>query len=163
MIRCPLEEVLIPGNIVEVTSNSKVKMGVILSNNQVAYFKNSNGYDKISSLIWRNNHDDDDYYISRVYAPGYGFTIDGERDTNDLNCIYCRYPRYPYEVIDGVEYEMVYGGETFICKNMKLFGEDVVAYKVDGYDTIKVVNVREFENDQVEELVITEEGSEYDY
>ena len=161
MIRCPLEEALIPGTIVEVTSNSKVKMGVILSNNQVAYFKNSNGYDKISSLIWRNNHDEDDYYISRVYAPVYGFTFDGEG--NDLNCIYCKCPRYPDEVIDGVEYEMVYGGETFICKNMKLFGEDVVAYKVDGYDTIKVVNVREFENDQVEELVITEEGSEYDY
>ena len=161
MIRCPLEEALIPGTIVEVTSNSKVKMGVILSNNQVAYFKNSNGYDKISSLIWRNNHDEDDYYISRVYAPVYGFTFDGEG--NDLNCIYCKCPRYPDEVIDGVEYEMVYGGETFICKNMKLFGEDVVAYKVDGYDTIKVVNVREFENDQVEELIITEESIEYDY
>ena len=161
MIRCPLEEALIPGTIVEVTSNSKVKMGVILSNNQVAYFKNSNGYDKISSLIWRNNHDEDDYYISRVYAPVYGFTFDGEG--NDLNCIYCKCPRYPDEVIDGVEYEMVYGGETFICKNMKLFGEDVVAYKVDGYDTIKVVNVCEFENDQVKELVITEESIEYDY
>ena len=161
MIRCPLEEALIPGTIVEVTSNSKVKMGVILSNNQVAYFKNSNGYDKISSLIWRNNHNEDDYYISRVYAPVYGFTFDGEG--NDLNCIYCKCPRYPDEVIDGVEYEMVYGGETFICKNMKLFGEDVVAYKVDGYDTIKVVNVREFENDQVEELIITEESIEYDY
>ena len=163
MIRCPLEEALIPGNIVEVTSDNRIKIGVILSNNQVAYFKNSNGYDKISSLIWRNNNDDDDYYISRVYAPGYGFTIDEECNTNNLNCIYCKCPRYPDEVIDGVEYEMVYGGETFICKNMKLFGEDVVAYKVDGYDTIKVVNVREFEDDQVEELVITEEGSEYDY
>ena len=164
MIRCPLEEALIPGNIVEVTSNSKVKMGVILSNNQVAYFKNSIGYDKISSLIWRNNHDEDDYYISRVYAPEYGFTIDEKCDNDDyLNCIYCKCPRYPYEVIDGVEYEMVYGGETFICKNMKLFGEDVVVYKVDGYDTIKVVNVCEFGDDQVEELVITEEGSEYDY
>ena len=163
MIRCPLEEALIPGNIVEVTSDNRIKIGVILSNNQVAYFKNSNGYDKISSLIWRNNHDEDDYYISRVYAPGYGFTIDGEGNTIDLNCIYCKCPRYPDEVIDGVEYEMVYGGETFICKNMKLFGEDVVAYKVDGYNTIKVVNVREFKDDQVKELVITEEGSEYDY
>ena len=160
MIRCPLEEALIPGNIVEVTSNSKVKMGVILSNNQVAYFKNSNGYDKISSLIWRNNHDEDDYYISRVYAPGYGFTIDGECNTNDLNCIYCKCPRYPYEVIDGVEYEMVYDRRTFICKNMNLFGEDVVAYRVDGVDRIVVERVTEFENDLVLELTISEEGEE---
>ena len=159
---CPLEEALIPGNIVEVTAKDKIKMGVILSNNQVAYFKNSNGYDKISSLIWRSNNECD-YYISRVYAPGYGFTIDEESDTNDLNCIYCKCPRYPYEVLDGVEYEMVYGGQTFICKNMKLFGDDVVFYKVDGYDTIKAVKVNEFKNDRVGELVIIEEGSEYDY
>ena len=163
MIRCPLEEALIPGNIVEVTSNNRIKMGVILSNNQVAYFKNSSGFDAIDGLLWRYNNDDRDYYISRVYTPVYGFTIDEGCDTNNLNCIYCKCPRYPYEVLDGVEYEMVYGGENFICKNMKLFGEDVVVYKVDGYDTIKVVNVREFENDQVEELVIIEEGSEYDY
>ena len=160
MIRCPLEEALIPGNIVEVTSNSKVKMGVILSNNQVAYYKNSDGYDKISSLIWRNNHDEDDYYISRVYAPGYGFTIDGECNTNDLNCIYCKCPRYPYEVIDGVEYEMVYDRRTFICKNMNLFGDDVVAYRVDGVDRIVVERVTEFENDLVLELTISEEGEE---
>ena len=160
---CPLEEALIPGNIVEVTAKDKIKMGVILSNNQVAYFKNSNGYDNINSLVWRNNYDRDDYYISRVYAPADGFTINEECDINNLNCIYCKCPRYPYEVLDGVEYEMVYGGQTFICKNMKLFGDDVVFYKVDGYDTIKVVKVNEFKNDRVGELVIIEEGSEYDY
>ena len=160
MIRCPLEEALIPGNIVEVTSDNKIKIGVILSNNQVAYFKNSNGYDKISSLIWRNNNDDDDYYISRVYAPGYGFTIDGEGNTIDLNCIYCKCPKYPREVPDDVEYEMVYDRRTFICKNMNLFGEDVVAYKVDGVDRIVVERVTEFENDLVLELTISEEGEE---
>ena len=160
MIRCPLEEALIPGNIVEVTAKDKINMGVILSNNQIAYFKNSDGFDTIDGLLWRNNNDEDDYYISRVYAPGYGFTIDEECDTDNLNCIYCRYPRYPYEVIDGVEYEMVYDGRTFICKNMNLFGEDVVAYRVDGVGRIVVERVTEFENDLVLELTIGEEGEE---
>ncbi len=160
MVACTLENALIPGNIVEVTSDNRIKIGVILSNNQVAYFKNSNGYDKISSLIWRNNNDDDDYYISRVYAPGYGFTIDEECNTNNLNCIYCKYPKYPCEVPDDVEYEMVYDGRTFICKNMNLFGEDVVAYRVDGVGRIVVERVTEFENDLVLELTIGEEGEE---
>ena len=160
MVACTLENALIPGNIVEVTAKDKIKMGVILSNNQVAYFKNSDGFDTIDGLLWRNNNDEDDYYISRVYAPGYGFTIDEECDTDNLNCIYCRYPRYPYEVIDGVEYEMVYDRRTFICKNMNLFGEDVVAYRVDGVGRIVVERVTEFENDLVLELTISEEGEE---
>ena len=154
MVACTLENALIPGNIVEVTAKDKIKMGVILSNNQIAYFKNSGGFDTVGGLLWRNNNDEDDYYISRVYTPGYGFSF--EFEWHNLKCIYSKYPKYPCEVPDDVEYEMVYDGRTFICKNMNLFGEDVVAYKVDGYDTIKVVNVREFENNQVEELVITE-------
>ena len=64
---CSLEEALIPGNIIEVTSDNIIKLGVILSNNQVAYFKNGNGYDNIDSLVWRNNNACNDYYISRVY------------------------------------------------------------------------------------------------
>ena len=158
MIRCTLEYALIPGNIVEVTSTDKIKMGVVLSNNQIAYFMDSKGYDNIDSLVWRNNNNDDDYYISRVYTPAYGFSFGLE--CNKLNCIYCRYPRYPYEVIDGVEYEMVYDRRTFICKNMNLFGEDVVAYRVDGVGRIVVERVTEFENDLVLELTIGEEGEE---
>ena len=158
MIRCTLENALIPGNIVEVTSTDKIKMGVVLSNNQIAYFMDSKGYDNIDSLVWRNNNNDDDYYISRVYTPAYGFSFGLE--CNKLNCIYCRYPRYPYEVIDGVEYEMVYDRRTFICKNMNLFGEDVVAYRVDGVGRIVVERVTEFENDLVLELTIGEEGEE---
>ena len=117
---CSLEEALIPGNIIEVTSDNIIKLGVILSNNQLAYFKNGNGYDNIDSLVWRNNNACNDYYISRVYTPGFGFTIVKDYDTNNLNCIYCRYPRYPYEVVDGVEYEMFYDGTTLICKNMNI-------------------------------------------
>ena len=158
MIRCTLENALIPGNIVEVTSTDKIKMGVVLSNNQIAYFMDSKGYDNIDSLVWRNNNNDDDYYISRVYTPAYGFSFGLE--CNKLNCIYCRYPKYPCEVPDDVEYEMVYDGRTFICKNMNLFGEDVVAYRVDGVDRIVVERVTEFENDLVLELTIGEEGEE---
>ena len=158
MIRCTLENALIPGNIVEVTSTDKIKMGVVLSNNQIAYFMDSKGYDNIDSLVWRNNNNDDDYYISRVYTPAYGFSFGLE--CNKLNCIYCRYPKYPCEVPDDVEYEMVYDRRTFICKNMNLFGEDVVAYRVDGVGRIVVERVTEFENDLVLELTISEEGEE---
>ena len=55
---------------------------------------------------------------------------------------------------------MVYDGRTFICKNMNLFGEDVVAYRVDGVGRIVVERVTEFENDLVLELTIGEEGEE---
>lgn len=155
---CPLEEALIPGNIVEVTSTDKIKMGVVLSNNQIAYFMDSKGYDNIDSLVWRNNNNDDDYYISRVYTPAYGFSFG--IDCDKLNCIYCRYPKYPCEVPDGVEYELVYGQSTFICKNMNIFGKDVVVGKLDGSDKIEVVEVGEFENDLVVELTVGEEDEE---
>ena len=157
---CPLEKALIPGNIIEVTSDNIIKLGVILSNNQVAYFKNSNGYDNINSLVWRNNYDRDDYYISRVYAPADGFTINEECDTNNLNCIYCKYPRYPHEVVDGVEYEMFYDGTTLMCKNMNLFGQDVVVYQGYGSARIEVERVTKFKNDLVVELTISEEDEE---
>lgn len=157
---CSLEKALIPGNIVEVTSDDRIKIGVILSNNQIAYFKNSNGYDNINSLVWRNNYDRDDYYISRVYAPADGFTIVKDCDTNNLNCIYCKYPRYPYEVVDGVGYEMFYDGTTLMCKNMNLFGQDVVVYQEYGSATIEVKRVTEFKNDLVVELTISEEDEE---
>ena len=158
MVACTLENALIPGNIVEVTAKDKIKMGVILSNNQIAYFKNSGGFDTVDGLLWRNNNDEDDYYISRVYTPGYGFSF--EFEWHNLKCIYSKYPKYPCEVPDDVEYEMVYDGRTFICKNMNLFGEDVVAYRVDGVGRIVVERVTEFENDLVLELTIGEEGEE---
>ena len=157
---CPLEEALMPGNIIEITSDNIIKLGVILSNNQVAYFKNGNGYDNIDSLVWRNNNACNDYYISRVYTPGFGFTIVKDYDANNLNCIYCRYPRYPYEVVDGVEYEMFYDGTTLICKNMNLFGQDVVVYQEYGSDTIEVERVTEFKNDLVVEITISKEDEE---
>ena len=158
MVACTLENALIPGNIVEVTAKDKIKMGVVLSNNQIAYFMNSKGYDNIDSLVWRNNNDEDDYYISRVYTPGYGFSF--EFEWHNLKCIYSKYPKYPCEVPDDVEYELVYGQSTFICKNMNIFGKDVVVCQLDGSDKIEVVEVGEFENDLVVELTVGEEDEE---
>lgn len=72
LIKVKLEDVLIPGNIVEIMDcyNCKKKLGVILNNGNISYF--DGGFDSLNSM---KNSTDCDYYINKVYEPLIGFDL----------------------------------------------------------------------------------------
>ena len=78
LIKVKLEDVLIPGNIVEIMDSieSRRKLGVILNNDNICYF--DGGFDSLSYERYTIN--DPDYYISKiyiskVYEPLFGFNL----------------------------------------------------------------------------------------
>ena len=72
LIKVKLEDVLIPGNIIEIMDcyNCKKKLGVILNNGNIYYF--NGGFDSLNSM---KNLTDCDYYINKVYEPLIGFDL----------------------------------------------------------------------------------------
>lgn len=72
LIKVKLEDVLIPGNIIEIMDcyNCKKKLGVILNNGNIYYF--NGGFDSLNSM---KNSTDCDYYINKVYEPLIGFDL----------------------------------------------------------------------------------------
>lgn len=72
LIKVKLEDVLIPGNIVEIMDGieSRRKLGVILNNDDICYF--NGGFDSLNSM---KNSTDCDYYINKVYEPLIGFDL----------------------------------------------------------------------------------------
>lgn len=72
LIKVKLEDVLIPGNIIEIMDcyNCKKKLGVILNNGNISYF--DGGFDSLNSM---KKSTDCDYYINKVYEPLIGFDL----------------------------------------------------------------------------------------
>ena len=72
LIKVKLEDVLIPGNIIEIMDcyNCEKKLGVILNNGNIYYF--NGGFDSLNSM---KNLTDCDYYINKVYEPLIGFDL----------------------------------------------------------------------------------------
>ena len=73
LIKVKLEDVLIPGNIVEIIDciEYRKKIGIILNNDNICYF--DGGYDSLS--YERDTTNDPDYYINKVYEPLFGFDL----------------------------------------------------------------------------------------
>ena len=73
LIKVKLEDILIPGNIVEIMDGikSKKKLGVILNNDNICYF--DGGFDSLS--YERDTANDPYYYINKVYRPLFGFDL----------------------------------------------------------------------------------------
>lgn len=72
LIKVELNDVLIPGNIVEIMDcyNCKKELGVILNNSNICYF--NGGFDSLNSMKCLP---DCDYYINKVYEPLIGFDL----------------------------------------------------------------------------------------
>ena len=72
LIIVKLDDVLIPGNIIEIIDNynCEKKLGVILNNDNISYF--DGGFDSLNSM---KNSIDCDYYINKVYEPLIGFDL----------------------------------------------------------------------------------------
>ncbi len=73
LIKVKLEDVLIPGNIVEIMDciEYSKKIGVILNNDNICYF--DGGFDSLS--YERDTANDPYYYINKVYRPLFGFDL----------------------------------------------------------------------------------------
>ena len=72
LIKVKLEDILIPGNIVEIMDcyNCKKELGVILNNSNICYF--NGGFDSLNSMKCLP---DCNYYINKVYEPLIGFDL----------------------------------------------------------------------------------------
>ena len=72
LIKVKLEDVLIPGNIIEIMDcyNCKKELGVILNNSNICYF--NGGFDSLNSM---KCFPDCNYYINKVYEPLIGFDL----------------------------------------------------------------------------------------
>ena len=72
LIKVELNDVLIPGNIVEIMDyiHGRRNLGVILNNDNICYF--DGGFDSLNSM---KNLTDCDYYINKVYEPLFGFDL----------------------------------------------------------------------------------------
>ena len=72
LIKVELNDVLIPGNIVEIMDcyNCKKELGVILNNSNICYF--NGGFDSLNSMKCLP---DCNYYINKVYEPLIGFDL----------------------------------------------------------------------------------------
>ena len=73
LIKVELNDVLIPGNIVEIMDyiHGRRNLGVILNNDNICYF--DGGFDSLS--YERDKTNDPDYYINKVYEPLFGFDL----------------------------------------------------------------------------------------
>lgn len=72
LIKIELDDVLIPGNIIEIIDYifSRRKLGIILNNDNISYF--DGGFDSLNSM---KKSTDCDYYINKVYEPLIGFDL----------------------------------------------------------------------------------------
>lgn len=120
-----LVKVLVPGNIVEVSFPSGTHIGVVLSNSQVMYL-DVIGFDAIPELL----KEDEEYYINRVFEPIEGTTKESILQLKKLNCVYSHNPiKHPKDVPFGERYEMYYKGERYECRNVLLFGKEIMNYR----------------------------------
>ena len=120
-----LVKVLVPGNIVEVSSTKGTHIGVVLSNSRVMYL-DVDGFDVISELLKEHEN----HYINRVFEPIDDTTKESILQLEKLNCVYSRNTiKHPKDVPFGERYEMYYKGERYECRNELLFGKEIMYYR----------------------------------
>lgn len=145
-----LEDVLKPGNIIKTCSTimeTRKQWGIILSNNEVAYIDTRGGFDNLESF------NDTDYRIVEVYKPLHCCTISEIRKGECMECLY-REIKHPREVEVGIEYEMLYGGITYTCCNVELFGEIYITYK--SLSSLKACTFNDIDENDIEYIKILE-------
>lgn len=146
-----LEDILKPGNIIKTCSTimeAKEQWGIILSNNEVAYIDTRGGFDNLESF------NDTDYRIVAVYRPLHGCTISEIRKRECMECLYLEI-KHPREVDLGIKYEMLYGGITYTCYNVELFGTIYIAYK--SFLDVKMCTFNDIDESDIEYIKILEE------
>ena len=145
-----LEEVLKPGNIVKVCSTvfgHREQWGVILDNGAVMYTDPIGGFDRLTEF------NGSDCRIVEVYKPLHCCTISRINRGECMECIY-REIKHPREVGVGIDYEMLYGGIMYDCRNVELFGEIYIVYKV--FSSVKVCTFNDIDESDIEYIKILE-------
>lgn len=157
MINKDLAKVLVPGNIVEVSSPiSGTHLGVVLNNSQVIYL-DVTGFDRIPELL----KEPEDYYINRVFEPIEGTTKESILQLEKLDCIYSRNPiKHPKDVPFGERYEMYYNGERYECRNEIVFGKDLMYYRRESDETSFAVPISWVEEKGIESIKLITGDSE---
>lgn len=145
-----LEEVLKPGNIVKIRStimDTREQWGVILNNGEVMYIDHIGGFDRLDDFNYS------DCRVVEVYKPLSCCTISRIQRGECMECIYHVFT-HPREVELGIEYEMVYGGITYKCYNVELFGTIYIAYKY--LSTLKMCTFKDIDESDIEYIKILE-------
>ena len=70
-----------------------------------------------------------------------------------MECLY-REIKHPREVGVGIDYEMLYGGIMYACRNVELFGEIYIVYKV--FSSVKVCTFNDIDESDIEYIKILE-------
>ena len=145
-----LEDVLKPGNIVKIRStimDTREKWGIILNNGEVMYIDKGGSFDRLEDFNASN------YRIVGVYRPLSCCTMSRILRGECMECLY-RVITHPREVGLGIEYEMLYGGITYTCYNVELFGTIYIAYK--SFLDIKMCTFNDIDENDIEYIKILE-------
>ena len=145
-----LEDVLKPGNIVKIRStimDTREKWGIILNNGEVMYIDKGGSFDRLEDFNASN------YRIVGVYRPLSCCTMSRILRGECMECLY-REITHPREVGLGIEYEMLYGGITYTCYNVELFGTIYIAYK--SFLDIKMCTFNDIDENDIEYIKILE-------
>ena len=145
-----LEDVLKPGNIVKIRStimDTREKWGIILNNGEVMYIDKGGSFDRLEDFNASN------YRIVGVYRPLSCCTMSRILRGECMECLY-RVITHPREVGLGIEYEMLYGGITYTCYNVELFGTIYIAYK--SFLDIKMCTFNDIDESDIEYIKILE-------
>ena len=145
-----LEDVLKPGNIVKIRStimDTRERWGVILNNGEVMYIDKGGSFDRLEDF------NDNNYRIVGVYRPLSCCTMSRILRGECMECLY-REITHPREVGLGIEYEMLYGGVTYTCCNIKLLGEIYIGYKF--LKTVNACTFNDIDEKDIEYIKILE-------
>ena len=145
-----LEDVLKPGNIVKIRStimSHKEKWGIILNNGEVMYIDKGGSFDRLEDF------NDSNYRIVEVYRPLSCCTMSRILRGECMECLY-REITHPREVEVGIKYEMLYGGITYTCYNVELFGTIYIAYK--SFSDVKMCTFNDIDESDIEYIKILE-------
>ena len=145
-----LEDVLKPGNIIKMRSiitETREQWGIILGNNEVAYIDSIGGFDRLKEF------NSEDFRIVEVYKPLSCCTLSRIKRGECMVCVY-REIKHPRDVEVGIEYEMLYGGITYTCCNVELFGTTYIVYKV--FSSVNVCTFNDIDENDIEYIKILE-------
>lgn len=145
-----LEDVLKPGNIVKIRStimSHKERWGIILNNGEVMYIDKEGSFDRLEDF------NDSNYRIVGVYRPLSCCTMSRILRGECMECLYHVFT-HPREVDLGIKYEMLYGGITYTCYNVELFGTIYIAYK--SLLDVKICTFNAIDESDIEYIKILE-------
>ena len=145
-----LEDVLKPGNIVKIRStimDTRERWGIILNNGEVMYIDKGGSFDRLEDF------NDSNYRIVGVYRPLSCCTLSRILRGECMERLYHVFT-HPREVDLGIKYEMLYGGITYTCYNVELFGTIYIAYK--SFLDVKMCTFNDIDEKDIEYIKILE-------